>query len=91
MAIYRKMTVTSIGRDARKASSMAGADGDGQEKVPMWSGLVSFSVVINTVTKATWRNYSSTSQSITEGSQGRNLEQSPGDTLHLVRLLTLEA
>lgn len=57
----------SVGRGAGKASSMAGGDGDRQKKVPMWSGLVSFSVVINTVTKATWRNYSSTSRSITEG------------------------
>lgn len=87
----QKDDIKSIGRDVGKASSMAGGDGDGQKKVPMWSGPVSFSVVLNTVTKATWRNHSSTSQSITEGSRGRNLEQSPGDTLYLVCLLTLEA
>lgn len=58
----------SGGRDAgrRETSSMTGSDGDGQEKVPTWSGLVSPSVVINAVTRASWRNYSSTSWCITE-------------------------
>ena len=49
----QKDDIKSIGRDVGKASSMAGGDGDGQKKVPMWSGPVSFSVVLNTVTKAT--------------------------------------